>query len=319
MKKVLVTGASGFLGGYLTRELVRLQYDVTVLVRDPAWKQDGVRVVVGNILDVQSLSQALEGQEAVFHLAALVALKRSERKSCFDLSIQGTQNVVEACKKAKVKRLVHVSSVVSIGASLTPDRSLNEGAENILKGKGFSNFDAKLKAEEIVLAAANRGEIDAVVVNPSMIFGAGDAKKAARKGNVLAAKGKLPFYPPGGINVVAVEDVVDGMIRALEKGKSGERYILSGENMTFKEVLTLYSTLAGAKPPRSAMSASALKMAGRLADSLKLNSSLSYETALAATLYHWFDHSKATQELGFSPRPAREAIENSVKWILSHP
>lgn len=319
MKKVLVTGATGFLGGYLTGELVRLKYDVSVLVRDFAWKQEGVRAIVGDILDLSSLEKAMEGQEAVFHLAALVALKRSERKSCFDLSVRGTQNVVDACKRSKIQRLIHVSSVVSVGASLTPDRSLDETAENILKGKGFSNFDAKFQAEEIVLAAAKRGEIDGVVVNPSMIFGAGDAKKPARKGNVLATKGKMPFYPPGGINVVAVEDVVDGMIRALEKGKTGERYILSGDNMTFKEVLTLYSTLAGVKPPKTSMSASALKMAGRLVDTLRLNSSLSYETAMAATLFHWFDHAKATRELGFSPRPGKVAIENSVKWILSHP
>jgi dihydroflavonol-4-reductase len=314
--KVLVTGASGFLGGYLTRELVRRQFEVTALIRDPKWKQDGVRAVVGNVMDPKSLEEAVEGQDAVFHLAALVALKRADRQSCFDLSVNGTENVVEACARFKIKRLVHVSSVVSVGASTTPGKPLNESADNILKGKGFSNFEAKLQAEEIVLEAVRAQKIDAVVVNPSMIFGAGDAKKAARKGNVLAAKGKLPFYPPGGINVVAVEDVVDGIIQAFEKGKSGERYILSGDNMTFKEVLTLYSTLAGVKPPKLAISATALKMAGRFADSLKTNSSLSYETALAATLYHWFDHSKATRELGFSPRPGRVAIENSVKWIL---
>jgi dihydroflavonol-4-reductase len=220
-----------------------------------------------------------------------------------------------------VRKLVYLSSVVAVGAGYTPDQVMTEASEYNIHDLDLGYFETKHEAEKIVKKACDRGEIDAVMLNPSTIYGAGDAKKGSRKMQIKVAQGKLKFYTSGGVNVVAAEDVVAGIISAWKKGRTGERYILCGENMLIKDLFKMIAEEAGVKPPDKLMPDSVLHIVGAIGDTMEkvgLKGPLSRENAYTATMYHWFDCAKAKQELDFNPRPAREAIHNSVQWMRDH-
>lgn len=320
--KVLVTGANGFLGSWLTRELVNQGHDVYALVRPKSdiseLKGVNCKYLHGDVTDVHSLLEAFKGMDTVFHLAGVIAYKKSDRAQMERVNVQGTQNVVEVCREHKVRKLVYLSSVVAVGAGYTPDQVMNENSEFNIHNLDLGYFETKHEAEKIVKKACDRGEIDAVMLNPSTIYGAGDAKKGSRKMQIKVAQGKLKFYTSGGVNVVAAEDVVQGIISAWKKGRTGERYILCGENMLIQDLFRMIADEAGVKPPHKLMPDSVLHIVGAIGDTMEklgLKGPLSRENAYTATMYHWFECNKAKQELDFNPRPAREAIHNSVQWM----
>ena len=323
--KVLVTGANGFLGSWVTRALVNDGHDVYALVRPKSdiSELDGVncKYLYGDVTDIRSLLEAFKGMEAVFHLAGVIAYKKSERALMDKVNVQGTANVVAVCREHKVKRLVYLSSVVAVGAGFSEQEILNEQSEYNISDLNLGYFETKHEAEKIVKTACDKSEIDAVILNPSTIYGAGDAKKGSRKMQLKVAQGKLKFYTSGGVNVVAVEDVVQGILSAWKNGRKGERYILAGENILIKDLFALIAAEAGVKPPSQLMPDSVLHIVGTIGDFMELcglKGPLSRENAYTATMYHWFDSSKAQKELGFKPRSAKEAIHNSVQWVKDH-
>lgn len=325
MKKVLVTGANGFLGSWVTRALVQEGHDVYALVRPKSdlSELEGVncKYVHGDVTDVHSLLETFKGMDSVFHLAGVIAYKRSQRPLMDKVNVQGTANVVSVCREHKVRRLVYLSSVVAIGGGFSTDEVLNEDSTYNLHDLNLGYFETKHEAEKIVKKACDKNEIDAVILNPSTIYGAGDAKKGSRKMQLKVAQGKLKFYTSGGVNVVAVEDVVDGILKAWKNGKSGERYILCGENILIKELFAMIAAEAGVKPPSFQLPDGLLHVLGSAGDMMEkagLKGPVSKENAYTATMYHWFDSAKAQRELGFKPRPAREAIHNSVQWMKDH-
>lgn len=342
MQRVLITGATGFIGPYLLQALAKGEFKSQIeriaLIR-PGSTLNGVdpssyHVVYGDVTDPSALRSTLrplfeKGIDCVFHLAGKVSVNASSHKSGNALerselervNVQGTQTIVDLCHEfwqefhQDVGRLIYASSVVAVGASASPADILNENSVNLLRKYKLPNFESKARSEEIVLKACREGKIDAVVVNLSMVFGAGDAKKAPRKGNILAARGELGFYTQGGLSVVSVEDVADGLISAWKKGRKGERYILSGENLTFKNLLGLYAKATGASPPRYKIPNWLVKGIGNAVDRFKIKAPLNRESSLAATHFFWYDHSKARKELDFHPQPAHVAIESSVRWM----
>lgn len=320
--KVLVTGANGFLGSWVTKALVKEGHEVYALVRPKSdiSELDGVhcKYVHGDVTDVTSLLEAFKGMDSIFHLAGVIAYKKSQRSLMNKVNVQGTANVVSVCREHKIRRLVYLSSVVAIGAGYTTQEILNEESSYNIADLNLGYFETKHQAEEIVKAACNKGEINAVILNPSTIYGAGDAKKGSRKMQLKVAQGKLKFYTSGGVNVVAVEDVVAGILSAWKKGRNGERYILAGENILIKDLFSLIAAEAGVKPPPYQLPDALLHIVGAFGDFLEtlgLKGPLSRENAYTATMYHWFDSKKAQAELEFKPRPAKEAIHNSVQWM----
>lgn len=234
------------------------------------------------------------------------------------VNVTGTRNVIDAVKAAGVKRLVHMSSVVAVGAGFHRDQVLNEDSKYNIAHLNLGYFETKRKAELLVREAAHSGLIDAVIVNPSTIYGPGDARKGSRGAQLKVARGKMPFYTPGGVNVVDVADCVDGIVRAWQKGRTGERYILCGENILIRDLFRIIAELAGVPAPKIRLPKFALHLLGGIGDLMaKLGKpgSLSSETAWTSTLYHYFDSSKAQRELGFKPGPARAAIAKSVQWV----
>lgn len=320
--KVLVTGANGFLGNWVTRALVNEGHEVYALVRPKSdlSELDGVscNFVHGDVTDIGSLLQTFKGMDSVFHLAGVIAYKKSQRHLMDKVNVQGTANVVEVCREYKIRRLVYLSSVVAIGAGFSSSEICNENSPYNISKLDLGYFETKRAAEEIVKKACEKKEIDAVILNPSTIYGAGDAKKGSRKMQLKVAQGKLKFYTSGGVNVVAVEDVVDGILKAWKTGRNGERYILAGENILIKDLFAMIAEEAGVAAPTHQLPNSLLHAVGIVGDALEkfgLKGPLSRENAYTATMFHWFDSSKAQKELNFNPRPARFAIHNSVQWM----
>lgn len=319
--KVLVTGANGFLGSWLIEKLLEQGQELSVILRQrehfEKYEKRGIRVFQGDVTDLNSLRAAAVGQQQVYHLAGLIAYNRREIEAMNRVNVLGTQNILEASAAANVQRVQLVSSVVAVGATFEP-AVLNEESEYKLDEYHLGYHESKRKAEALLRDYVAAGKVDGVIVNPSTVYGAGDASKSSRSTQLNVARGNMFYYPPGGVSVVAVEDVVDGMLRAMDRGRSGERYILAGENLTLKEVFSRIAEVAGVPKPWLPVPASILLGLAKIDDALATigkRGPLPSERALVALMYHWYDSTKARQELGFSTRPAQQAIVNSVNWM----
>jgi dihydroflavonol-4-reductase len=323
--KVIVTGASGFLGGWLVKRLINEGLDVSILARKGSDLSElsGLRytIVEGDVSDSSQLAKAFSEHDSVFHLAGLVAYNRTARDMMEKVNVLGTQNVIEACKKSKIKRLVYMSSVVAVGASFDGKSLLNEQSIYNISHLNLGYFETKHKAEKLVVEATRRGDVDAVILNPGTIYGGADAKKGSRKTQVKVAQGKFPFYPSGGVNVVSVHDVVDATLAGWKRGKSGERYILGNENLTIKAVFELIAEAANVEPPKFALPKGAIFALGYVGDFMErvgLKGPMSLENAWTANMFHWYDSTKARTELGLGRRSAKDAISESVGWMKEH-
>lgn len=318
---VLVTGATGFVGSWLVRELSRRGEEVRVLHR-PSSNMDeleGVDFVsrLGDVTDLESLRDACQGVDTVFHLAGVIGYSRAMRQVMEEVNVGGTKKVIEAMQTSPRPKLVYMSSVVAVGASY--DKSvLNEESPFNIHNLDLGYFETKKAAEDLVIDACRRGRIEAVILNPSTIYGPGDARKGSRKTQLKVARGKFPFYTSGGVSIVSVHDVVAAILRARDVGRIGERYILSGDNITIHELFDKIAAIAGVKPPPIYLPNTIVHGLGKIGDlmeSLGRKGPINSENAWTSTLYHWFDHSKAKRELGFNPRPADEALRESVEWM----
>lgn len=319
--KVLVTGATGFLGQWLTRRLLDEGFEVRVLVRSKAKLEElhglQVEVTEGDVTNQASLDAACRGVNGVFHLAGLIAYSKAQRAAMELVNVQGTKNVIAAIQKNGQARMLHLSSVTAVGAGFTKNDILNEQSPYNIKHLNLGYFETKHDAEIAVFDAVRAGTLDAVAINPSTIYGPGDAKKGSRGAQLKVARGKFPFYPPGGVNVVHVEDVVSLCIQAFRTGHTGERTIACGENLTIEDTFNRIAKLAGVKPPSIPLPRPALFALGKVGDFLESIGSkgpINTENAWTSVLYHWFSHDKATRDFGFKPRPAQEALEASIRW-----
>jgi dihydroflavonol-4-reductase len=324
--KVVVTGANGFLGSWMVQALckqpnvevyalVRKSSDLSLLTGLPC------QYAYGDVTDITSLRLAFAQAHTVFHLAGMIAYRRSDRLQMEQINVDGTQNVVQAMVECKVQKLVHASSVAAVGAGFSRNEILNEKSAFNLSNLNLGYFETKLSAEKIVFSAAKDQLFHTCILNPGTIYGPGDAKKGSRKTQVKVAQGKFPFYPPGGVNVVAVEDVVEGFLRAWREAASGERFILGAENLLIKDVFEIIANKANQKPPSIGVPSWLIHPLGQLGDiayKAGIESSFSSETAWTSTLYHWFDSSKAQNVLGIKFSSAKTAIERSVQWMIDH-
>ncbi len=320
--KVLVTGANGFVGSWLVRKLCEQQHDVRILARQNSdlTELKGLKyeTALGDVTDLESLKSAVNGCEVVYHLAGVVGYSKAQRPLMDKVNIGGTENLLKALELNPIKRLVHMSSVVAVGASFDGKTPLNEKSEFNLHRLNLGYFETKLAAEKLVIDAVRKKGLDAVMLNPSTIYGPGDAKKGSRKVQLKVARGKFPFYTSGGVNVIAVEDVVEGLISGYERGVSGERYILAGENITIKTLFEWIAESAGVKPPPIHLPNVALHLLGKVGDQLEKigkKGPVNSENAWTSSLFHWFDNTKARQVLKLNPQSSRLAVERSVNWI----
>jgi dihydroflavonol-4-reductase len=318
--KALVTGASGFIGGAVAHALLRRGAEVRVLLRpgtapnvpDPA----AVEIARGDLRDAHAVRSAVQGCDAVFHVGALYSFAASESE-VLAINVGGTRNVVEAVR-AEGNRLVHTSSIATVGGMhdgvLPDERSMPVGPPPGPYKR------SKWEAEALVREEAQRG-LDAVIVNPTFPVGAGDVKPTPT-GAVIRdfLEGRLPAYVDTGMNVVAVEDVAEGELLALQRGQRGERYILGHANLTMREFLNELAAISGRRAPRFRMPhAVALGLAhadafvsGKL---LGRTPRIPLEGVRTAREIMFANCLRAVRELGLRQTPIRDALAKAVQWF----
>jgi dihydroflavonol-4-reductase len=303
---VLVTGATGFLGSHVCRRLAADGHTITVLRRERSRTTHlaglGVRHELGEVTDPEAVSRAVAGKDVVIHAAAGVT-GSAARAASYGVNVAGTKVVVDACVEHRVRRLLHVSSVAAIGIPTSPTPADERFAFN-LAGSPIHYQRSKHEAERVVLAGVARG-LDAVIVNPSMVWGPfGDTYRGADVLHKVAGAKRL-FYTPGGVCIAHVDDVVAGIVSAIQRGTSGERYILGGENMSFREWMTKLAAAIGERPRMVGIPGFIPRLAAFGARPLVPASDrfhAIYLRAFFAHRYTFYDSTRAEQALGYRHR-----------------
>lgn len=318
----LITGATGLVGGHIARELHEAGEKLRLLVRDRS-SRAGLQGLPfeearGDVRDLKSLRHAVKGIDRVVHAAGVTRVDPFAAEHLRRVHIEGTRNVLTAARDAGVKRLLHVSSTAAVGAG-TLDRPADEASTWNLGHKG-PYWQTKHASEQLVLDAARSGELDAVVINPSYVLGPYDVKPSSGAVLLAVASGVVLAYPQGGLGFVGARDVGRGARLALEKGRTGERYILSAENLTFRQLLEMAARECGAHAPILPLPKNLALGVARVGDVLgpRFPKAFSYlNTELIRALFDlgYVSGEKARRELGFSPRPVREAICEAYQWF----
>lgn len=325
--KTFVTGATGLVGGNLVRALVTRGESVRALVREKsnAIALNGLEVemVPGDIRDRDSLTRALKGCDRVYHCAASVSQWRGNLPISKDININGTVNVLEESLRAGVERVVYVSTVDTLGLSRrespADETSSHESMAKFRNPYVDTKYEAERRAREFVKKGLNL-----VVVNPTYMFGPWDVKPSSGLMILEVARGKALGYPGGGNNFVDVEDVVQGIILAMEKGRSGEKYILANQegNLTYQEIFTLIARIVGVKPPRFRIPYAVALIGGYLSDIYgKLTGAepqINSVTVRLGYAPHYFSPAKAIKELGIPQSPVEGAVRRAYEWFKKY-
>jgi len=322
-ERILVTGASGFVGSAVARALATRGDDVTVLLRasSPRTNIAGIecRVAIGDMRDVDAVTKAMEGARYVFHLAADYRLWARDPEEIVRNNFEGARAVMTAAKTTGVERVVYTSSVAALKplAGAAADES-SRHSENTVIG---AYKRSKLVAERFVERLAGEG-LPVVIVSPSTPIGPRDVKPTPT-GRIIvqAANGGMPAFVDTGLNLVHVDDVAAGHLLALEKRRIGENYILGGEDVRLKDMLRAIAPLVGRKPPRVQLPRGPLYPLAYGAEAVaRVTGKEPFLTAdaLRMSKHHmFFSSAKAKAELGFSARPYQHGIEDAVKWFRS--
>jgi dihydroflavonol-4-reductase len=326
MPKILVTGASGFIGGRLVRKLVERGDDVKVLLRPSSSRAQlkglPVEIAEGDVTIEHTVYRALAGVDRVFHVAAAYKFWDRDPSRILEPAVSGTRAVLEAVRRrGGIERVVVTSSVAALGCAKRPE-PLDESAEWNLEGSEIY-IVAKRRAEELAMSLA--GELPIVVVQPAAVFGPADAKPTPSGAMIVRyLNWKAPIgFPggPGGISVVDVDDVAQGHVLAMEKGRIGERYVLGGENVTITKFVELLSSITGLRGPSSPQPKALVELVGR---AMELRARLTgaepeLTHKMARDFYDgfmWVTSAKAERELGYAHRPARKTLARAVRWYL---
>ena len=324
MGAVLVTGATGFVGAAVARRLIAAGRELRFLVRAASDTRNidglaGARAV-GDLGDPASLARAVAGCDAVFHVAADYRLWVPRPTEIYRSNVEGSVALVRAAMAAGVRRIVYCSSVAVLG--INKDGTPADEATPVSLGDMIGHYKrSKFLAEEAVRALVRDEQAPVVIVNPSTPVGPRDIKPTPT-GRLIrdAALGKMPAYVDTGLNVVHVDDAAEGHVLAFEKGSIGERYILGGDDMPLREILAVVAEAAGRKPPSLRLPRRALyplaygvETWARLVS--KKEPLFTVDSLRMAGKRMYFSSAKAKRELGYSPRPGRDALTDAVKWM----
>jgi dihydroflavonol-4-reductase len=323
--KVLVTGATGFVGGAVARALVHRGIEVRVMARAGADLQNlqglAVERVEGDLRDQPSLRHALTGCRQLYHVAAHYALWAKDPSIFYDVNVTGTKSLLEAARDVGTGRIVYCSTIGAIG--IPPAGGLGTEETPVVFEQMAGHYKrSKYLAEQEVLKFAKAG-VPVVIVNPSAPVGIGDVKPTPT-GQVIVdfMKGRMPAYIETGMNIVDVDDVATGHLLAMEKGRIGERYILGSANLMLREVLEILSRLTGVKAPTIKLPRVAILPLAYLnqwmANFTGQPPRIPLEGVKMAKYKMHYDCSKAIRELGFPQTPPEVALEKAVKWFRDH-
>lgn len=323
MSRVLVTGGGGFIGRHVVEQLVDRGDEVTVMLapdESPAGvRRLGADVVRADVRDLPRLDEVVQGQDAVIHMAALYSLWMRDWQRLYDVNVQGTVNVIAACRRAGIKRLVYTSSIAALGVNSGMAPS-DEDTDFNQHGRSAPYILSKYYAERRVRAAQRAGD-PIVTVYPSMPFGPGDHRPTPTGLLLLRTLGGAYFAAgPGGFNAVDVRDVARGHVLALDSGPDGGRYLLSGHHLPMSRFYSLVHEAGGVRRPVLDVPLWVLRLMGRIGDQVaRFTEPLVDTSAVLYTSQHLtYDCSRAERELGYTRRPIEETFTDAIEWFRGH-
>jgi dihydroflavonol-4-reductase len=320
---ILVTGATGCIGSNITRTLVRRGEEVAVL-RKPdddvaaiADVADDVQHRFGDVRNADSVEQAMRGVTHVYHLAGVTLLKNDLADLLYDVNVHGTENIARSALHANA-RVVHTSSEAAIGF---PDAGTMADESFVFNAHGHAYAVSKHVGERVVERYVLDG-LDAVIVNPAACLAPGGDLRTGWASLIMRLRSRrLPFFTTGGLGVVTGSDVVDGHLRAMDKGRTGERYIINSANITYRELFDLAASAIGVPRPRWCVPNTVVKGAshvasawGRLIRDPLSRPMLTPENASLLTKTIYYDAGKAADELGTTSSSLNEAIDELAVW-----
>lgn len=323
--KALVTGATGFVGAAVVRALIKAGIDVRVLSRrdsDVSNLQSlTVEYAYGDLRDKVSLRKALAGCGQLYHVAAHYALWAKDPAIFYNVNVEGTKNLLEAAREVGTERIVYCSTIGAIGLPPNGGPGTEDTPVSLAHMAGHYKR-SKYLAEQEVLRMAKEG-LPVVIVNPSAPVGEGDVKPTPTGQMIVDfMKGRMPAYIETGMNIVDVDDVAEGHLLAMQKGRIGERYILGCKNLLLREVFEILSKLTGIKAPSIKLPRSAvlpLAYANHwLANLTGRPPRIPLEGVKMAKYKMHYDCSKAIRELGIPQTPPEVALGKAVSWFKSH-
>jgi dihydroflavonol-4-reductase len=320
----LVTGAAGFLGSHMTRQLVTRGESVRVLMRasssNRAISDLALEYVTGDLRDAFSLEHAMKGVKRVFHVAADYRLWAKNPQEIYDSNVGGTKNLLAAAKNAGIEQLVYTSTVATI--AVNRPKLPNEATDAKLEEMIGNYKRSKWMAEQEVLRAAKEG-LPAIVAMPTTPVGPWDWKPTPTGKIILDfLNGKMPGYVETGLNFVGVEECAAGHLLVSERGKVGERYLLGAENLTLKGLLDLLAGITGLRAPSMkiphGVALGVAYVESAFSRMVGKEPQIPVEGVRIAEHTMFVDCSRAKRELGFEPGPVAAALERAVRWYQSN-
>jgi dihydroflavonol-4-reductase len=319
MKPILVTGATGFLGKHLVEQLRARQIGpLRLLLRGQSIYDNtpDLELVRGDVTDPAAVERAVQGTRAVFHLAGLVSRDPRDRARLFDVHVNGTRHICEAALRHGVERVVIVSSSGTIAVSKKPIIHTEASGFQYDVTRNWGYYASKIAAEELVLDLCRGRALPAVILNPALLLGPGDDRCSSTGDIVHLFEGQILTYPTGGMSFVDARDAAAGTLAALDRGRTGECYLLGGANWTFKRIIQETARIGGIKPP---LMSSPTPLARISAPFLRAvmpvigrKFTLDDETIQLSGHFWYCDSSKAERELGFHARDPLETLRDTV-------
>ena len=334
--EILVTGASGHLGYHLCKGLVARGHRVRAMVRRSSYidhlRELDVELRYGDVMDLVSFKEAMVGVDAVFHAAAVYKIAAKDEAAgeskggagtVIDTAVLGTEFLFKAARECGVGKVVYTSSVATVGTGKDKAHPLDESSavgEGGGEGVSFDYYVAKIESEKLAVKLSKEYSIETIICNPSAIVGGMDFKPTPSNNMLLDMAKKSRFYVAGGQCIVHVEDVAEGHMLALEKGKPGERYILGGDNVELKALFLMIRKALGISGPFIKLPKPLLYAAAIAFEILQKLTGLTppftcKKVKKSVGSYNFFDSSKAKRELGYAPKHLPDFLPQTLEWL----
>ncbi len=322
--RAFVTGGTGFIGSHVVRSLLQSKHKVTALVRKNSnlgnLDKLAIDIVKGDLND-PNIWEQMQGCDYLFHIAAHYSLWQKDRDLLYFNNVEGTRNILAAAKKVGIKRTVYTSSVAAIGVG-KPGEIVDETHQSPVEKLVGDYKKSKFLAEQVAIEAANKGQ-DIVIVNPSSPIGAFDIKPTPTGDIILRfLRRQMPAYVDTGLNFIDVQDVAKGHLLALEKGTSGDRYILGNQNLTLKQLLEQLAQITNLPAPQTSIPPwiplTVAWIDEKILAPLGKTPSVPLDGVRMAQQPMYYDASKAIRELGLPQSPLNIALKDAVDWFMSN-